>query len=406
MSDPTWQDRLWYLTWYILIPAALAAALVFGLTHVHVGGAPVIDSPDPWRFLLAFAVFEVVVLGVRDRIYGSKSSHGAREMRTVTAEARELQREGERLLAKAKLSKERRDELDAASKALDEKLKGTDVGAAAKAVREYDQALTKHLGHVRKGTVREYTEAIVFAVVVALVIRTFVVEAFKIPSESMVPTLAVGDNIFVNKFVYGPLLPFVNRRVFQGSPPARGDVVVFVYPVEPNKDFIKRVVGIPGDRVWVREDGSVMVNGRALDRCELGQWPDEDGRPPPFGETARRRAFVEWDAARGRPYLTLYSRDPAEREAMPAEYCVREPCTVPPGHVFVMGDNRDNSSDSRFWGFVPMQNIKGRALWIWFSNVPGNGCDLRYERFGQSILGTPRVPASLQSAFDACMRRR
>jgi signal peptidase I len=387
MNDPSWQDRLWYLTWYILIPAVLATALVFGLSAVRV-----IDAPDPWRWLLAFAVFEIVVLGVRDRIYGSRSGGGAGELRTVAAEARELQREAARLLEKAKLPKEPREALDAASAEVSRAIEARDAAAA-------------HLGHVRKGTVREYVEAIVFAVLVAVVIRTFVIEAFKIPSPSMYPTLNVGDNIFVNKFVYGPLLPFAGRRLFEGRAPERGDVVVFVFPVDPSKDFIKRVVGVAGDRIWIREDGSVQVNGRALDRCELGAWTGDDGEGAAVGEQPQRRAFMEWDAQHRMRYLTLYSRDPSERESSAAEYCVREPCTVPPGHVFVMGDNRDNSYDSRFWGFVPTRNIKGKALWIWWSNVPGSGCGMRYERFGQNILGDPAVPPGLQPALDACGRR-
>ncbi|MFO0649561.1 MAG: signal peptidase I [Polyangiales bacterium] len=401
MNESSWQDRLWYLTWYIVIPAVLATALVFGLAAMRV-----IEAPDPWRWLLAFAVFEIVVLGVRDRIYGSRSADGVREMRTVAAEARELQQEHEKLLGRSKLDADKRAELDTASKNLDELIKNRDADKAAKAVRDFDLLLTRHLGHARKGTVREYTEAIVFAVLVAVVIRTFVIEAFKIPSPSMYPTLNVGDNIFVNKFIYGPLIPFTNRRLFTGRPVERGDVVVFVFPVDPSKDFIKRVVGIPGDRIWVREDGSVQVNGRALDRCELGPWRGDDGEGATHGEQPLRRVFAERDSLRHRRYLTMYSRDPSERESSVAEFCVREPCTVPPGHVFVMGDNRDNSYDSRYWGFVPQQNIKGKALWIWWSNVPGAGCGLRYERFGQNILGEPHVPAPLQSGFDACSRRQ
>jgi signal peptidase I len=399
MNEPSWQDRLWYLTWYILIPAVLATALVFGLSAVRA-----IDAPDPWRWLLAFAVFEIVVLGVRDRLYGTRSGLGG-ELRTVAAEGRELQREAARLAKKAKLPKEKCDEFDAAAAEIARALEARDVGAAVKAVRSYDALITKHLGHLRKGTVREYTEAIVFAVLVAVVIRTFVIEAFKIPSPSMYPTLNVGDNIFVNKFVYGPLLPFVGRRLFEGRRPERGDVVVFVFPADPSKDFIKRVVGLPGDRIQVREDGSVQVNGRPLDRCELGAWTGDDGDGSSLGEQPQRRAFLEWDAQHRTSYLALYARDPAERESSAAEYCVREACTVPPEHVFVMGDNRDNSYDSRFWGFVPMRNIKGKALWIWWSNVPGSGCGMRYERFGQNILGTPQVPPALQSALDACRRR-
>lgn len=397
MNTSTWQDRLWYVAWYFVIPAVLAAALVFGLA-----AARVIDSPDPWQALLSFAVFEILVLGVRDRIYGSRSD-GSRELRTVTAEGRALQHEAEKLMARASLAPAPKGEIDAASKAINDAVNRKDADGTAAAIRQLDELLNKHLGHVRKGTLREYIEAITFAVLVAVGIRTFVVEAFKIPSPSMYPTLNVGDNIFVNKFVYGPLVPFTSRRLFNGRLPERGEVVVFVFPSDPSKDFIKRVVGLPGDRVWVREDGSVEINGAPLARCEIGAMASDDGEGITHGEQPPRRLFLEWHGHHR--YLTLYSRDAAERENTLADYCVREPCTVPPGHVFVMGDNRDNSYDSRFWGFVPQQNIKGKALWIWWSNIPGGGCGLRYERFGQDILGDPRVPAPLQNGLNACTRR-
>lgn len=397
MNDPTWQDRLWYAAWYFLIPAALAVAVVQGLAAAHV-----LDDAAPWQYLLAFAVLEVVVLGIRDRIYGARHGGGQRDLRTVASEAKELQREATRLLKRAQPPKEPRARVEAASLAIDEALNKRDVDAAANAVRALDELLEKHLGHVRKGTAREYFEAIGFAVLVALGIRAFVVEAFKIPSPSMYPTLSVGDNIFVNKFVYGPLLPITNRRLFQGRLPERGEVVVFVFPSDPSKDFIKRVVGLPGDRVWVREDGSVEVNGRPLTRCEVGPWRGDDGEGQTHGEQPPRRLFLETHGSFR--YLTLYNRDAADRESVQPDYCVRAPCTVPAGQIFVMGDNRDNSFDSRFWGFVPLTHVKGKALWIWWSNVQGAGCGLRYERFGQDILGTPRVPTELQHGLDACLR--
>lgn len=399
MSDTPWQDRVWNFAWYFLIPACLAVALVQGLAITHV-----IDDAAPWQYLLAFAVLEVVVLSVRDRLYGSRNVGGKQDLRTVAQEGRELQREYERLLKRQPLSGEKKAAVDKASSAIDETLRLRDADGAARAVRAFDELLSQHLGAVRKGTAREYTEAIGFAILVALGIRAFVVEAFKIPSPSMYPTLNVGDNIFVNKFVYGPLIPWTTRRLFDGRLPARGEVVVFVYPLDPSKDYIKRVVGLPGDRILVREDGSVEVNGRALDRCEIGPWRGDDGEGITRGEQTPRRLFLEWHGEHR--YLTLQSRDAAEREGFQGTYCVRTACTVPAGHLFVMGDHRDNSADSRFWGFVPVQNVKGRAMRIWWSNVPGGGCGLRYERFGQDIMGTPHVPADMENGLRACMQRR
>jgi signal peptidase I len=401
MNDSPWQDRLWSAAWYFLIPASLSVAVVLGAATVCSGQAcgQTFDGA-PWQYLLAFAVLEVLVLGVRDRLYGSHRLGANRDIRTVRAEAVELKREAERLLAAAKPKPEVRAEVEKAVTDLNEAVDAKDANAAADGVRALNALLDKHLSHVRKGTTREYVEAIGFAVLVALGIRAFVVEAFKIPSPSMYPTLSVGDNIFVNKFIYGPLVPGRASRLFQGRPVERGEVVVFVFPTDPSKDFIKRVVGLPGDRVWVREDGSVEVNGRPLARCEVGPFRGDDGEGVSRIEQVPRRLFLEWHG--NYRYLTLQNQ---ADDMTHGDHCVREPCTVPAGQLFVMGDNRDNSYDSRFWGFVPQENVKGRALWIWWSNLPGAGCGLRYERFGQSIMGDPRVPQELSPALRACMRR-
>ncbi len=397
MNSPTMQDRVWYAAWYFVIPAALAVALVQSLALLHV-----IDDAAPWLYLLSFAVLEVVVLGVRDRVMGARGL-GVMDLRTISAEAHELQRECDRLSKKAAVAGTAKTALVEANAAINDAIKDKDAPRAAKAVRALDVAMDQHLGGVRKGTTREYVEAIGVAVLVALGVRSFVVEAFKIPSPSMYPTLSVGDNIFVNKFIFGPMVPFSLKRLFQGSTPTRGEVVVFVYPQDPSKDFIKRVIGLAGDRVWVREDGSIEVNGHPLDRCEVGPWRGDDGEGITRGEVPLRRLFRETHGQYH--YLTLLSRDPAERESAMAEFCVRAPCTVPPGHVFVMGDNRDNSYDSRYWGFVPMRNIKGRAMNIWFSSLPGAGFNPRWERFGQNILGEPTVPPDLAAGLRSCQRR-
>ena len=179
----------------------------------------------------------------------------------------------------------------------------------------------------RKSTFREYAEAAAIAVLLALFIRTFVVQAFKIPSGSMEPTLLIGDHILVNKFIYGVKIPFVRTTVIPISRPERGDVVVFIYPVDKSKDFIKRVIGLPGDKIEIR-DKKIYVNGNLY----------EDKH----GFYADRRAA---NANPGHP----------------------DRFTVPKGHIFVMGDNRDHSYDSRFWGYVPIETIKGKAFIIYFS---------------------------------------
>lgn len=183
----------------------------------------------------------------------------------------------------------------------------------------------------KKHIIREYAESIIIAVILALIIRTFVVQAFKIPSGSMEDTLAIGDHILVSKFIYGTKIPFVDGRYLKIRDPKRGDVVVFEYPEDPSKDFIKRVIGLPGDTVQVVQK-QVFINGKPF------SVPQEVHK---------------------------------EKDVIPAAQNPRDyfgPVTVPENSYFVMGDNRDRSYDSRFWGFVKNSQIKGLAFikyWSW-----------------------------------------
>jgi signal peptidase I len=185
----------------------------------------------------------------------------------------------------------------------------------------------------QKSTAREYFESIVVAVILALFIRTFVVQAFKIPTGSMEPNLLVGDHLLVNKFVFSPAALPLERQVLPMRDVRRADVIVFKFPEEPERDFIKRVIGLPGETVELR-NRQVFVNGERL---------------------------VE-------PYAHYLF--PAGEEDNSPSFDVRErygPVTVPAGHYFMMGDNRDNSQDSRYWGFLPAHYVKGRALMIYWS---------------------------------------
>ena len=185
----------------------------------------------------------------------------------------------------------------------------------------------------KKYIIREYGESIVIAIILALIIRTFVVQAFKIPSGSMEDTLAIGDHILVSKFIYGSKIPFTDKRILKIRDPKRGDVIVFEYPEDPSKDFIKRVIGTPGD-VIEEKDKKIYING------QLYVNPHEVHK---------------------------------EMEIIPREQNPRDnfgPVKVPEGSYFVMGDNRDRSYDSRFWGFVKNPKIKGLAFikyWSWDS---------------------------------------
>jgi signal peptidase I len=183
----------------------------------------------------------------------------------------------------------------------------------------------------KKSLFRDYAESIVIAILLALVIRTYLVQAFKIPSGSMEDTLAIGDHLLVNKFIYGTKVPFSDKRILKIRDPRRGDVIVFEYPEDPSKDFIKRVIGTPGD-VVEEKDKKVYVNGKI---------------------------YVN-------PHEVHKEKDVIPKEMNPRD--TFGPVTVPPGSFFVMGDNRDRSYDSRFWGFVSMDKIKGLAFikyWSW-----------------------------------------
>jgi len=188
----------------------------------------------------------------------------------------------------------------------------------------------------RKSTLREYFESIVIAVILALFIRTFVVQAFKIPTGSMENNLLIGDHLLVNKFVFGPSESNVENAVLPLGTIQRGDVIVFKYPEEPERDFIKRVIGLPGETIELRQK-KVYVNGTPLEE--------------PYVH------FLEPPGTAGAS-SEVTSMDVRERFG---------PVTVPADHYFVMGDNRDNSQDSRYWGFLPRDYVKGKALIIYWS---------------------------------------
>jgi signal peptidase I len=203
----------------------------------------------------------------------------------------------------------------------------------------------------RKSVLREYFESIVIAVVLALFVRTWVVQAFKIPTGSMENNLLIGDHLLVNKFVFGPTPLAIGRTLLPVRNPRRGDIVVFKFPDQPDRDFIKRVIGLPGETIELRNK-KVYVDGRALDE--------------PYVH------FLTPPSTAGQEVTSL---DVRERYG---------PVTVPPDQYFVMGDNRDNSEDSRYWGFLPRSYIKGKALVIYWSYEAGRE-DYEDKGLGDSI---------------------
>lgn len=208
-----------------------------------------------------------------------------------------------------------------------------------------------------KHTFLDYFKAIIIAVIIALFFRAFVVQAFKIPSGSMKPTLIPGDHILVNKFIYGIRIPFTGK-IIPVSHPKTGQVIVFKFPyakeynLHPGIDFIKRVIGTPGDKIQIINN-KVYINNRIYN-CKYANWTS-------------KKILPAYDSPRDN-----YG-----------------PITVPKNDLFVMGDNRDNSLDSRYWGFVPYKDIIGEAFIIYFSWNPGNHFDIYYHRFFKTIPTCP-----------------
>src|SRR6266550_933482 len=199
----------------------------------------------------------------------------------------------------------------------------------------------------KKSIGREYFESLVIAVVLALFIRTFVVQAFKIPTGSMEQNLLIGDHLLVNKFVFGPTRSPLERAVLPIAEIRRRDVIVFKFPKDPSRDFIKRVIGLPGDTVELRSK-RVFINGKQLDEPYVYYLED----PPPIPQEMAPSGDLQGNG------------DPRVQYG---------PVTVPAGQYFMMGDNRDNSEDSRYWGFMPRENVKGRGLVIYWSYDPDAG---------------------------------
>ena len=214
----------------------------------------------------------------------------------------------------------------------------------------------------------DWTAGLFPVILVVFLLRSFLFEPFKIPSGSMMPTLLTGDLILVNKFTYGFRLPVINTKLTDGTPPARGDVMVFRYPPQPSLDYIKRVVGLPGDEVAYLNK-KLTINGKPVSK---------DAVPEYFDEEAMRYLKEYKEDLLGRQHYLLNddSRRAGLSEAEIMTFPNRENCRysvdgvvckVPEGHYFMMGDNRDNSLDSRYWGFVPDKNIVGKAFFIWMN---------------------------------------
>jgi signal peptidase I len=304
--------------------------------------------------------------GVRSRVRGD-----ARGLRRSAA--RILRRNRGRLPAAAAA------EVEAAIGSVDQALQDGEASAALRARGQLDAALDQHLSFARKSAAREYTESIGGAILVALLARAFVFEPFHIPSGSMIPTLLVGDFIFVNKMAYGLRIPFSDpahtHKLFE-SAPRRGDVVVFIVPQRPADDYVKRVIGLPGDRIDVR-DNVLYVNGERQPRTDVGEFTYLDhSEYTDHDMQVVAHEYVENLQGREHPILQRPDGGLGRNGSW----------VVEPGRIFVMGDNRDNSADSRIEGGIgqiPFSYIKGRASLIWISF--GGEHVIRFERFFRGV---------------------
>jgi len=238
-----------------------------------------------------------------------------------------------------------------------------------------------------KKTIRLIIFNIVFIILVVSVIRVFFAQAFNIPSGSMKPTLLIGDFILVNKLVYGDWafgIPFTNVTFFtyknRLTKPDRGDIIVFKYPENPNIDFIKRVIGLPGDTVEVKND-IVYLNGKPITRTPAGIFNDNGSHVKAYYEYIPR--------SNGKIYRYKVM------EIIDGEGKDFGPVTVPENHYFVLGDNRDNSRDSRFWGFVPDNYLIGQAFVIYFSVQKGKLNFIRWSRIGKVLFEPPKPPSAI-----------
>ena len=236
--------------------------------------------------------------------------------------------------------------------------------------RRMDRAVQKSIERPRDPVIIEYSRSLFPVLLIVLLFRSFLFEPFKIPSGSMIPTLLVGDFIVVNKYAYGLRLPVVHTKIVPISDPERGDVVVFRYPVDTKVNFIKRLVGLPGDTISYR-DKKLYVNGELVPTEDQGNYSSSEVKC----STPRPDAIRLTENLGGVSHDILIHEGSGSRDGQ---------WQVPEGHYFVMGDNRDRSNDSREWGFVPEQNLMGRAIGIWLNFDYTKGCgDL--SRVGDAI---------------------
>jgi len=225
----------------------------------------------------------------------------------------------------------------------------------------------------------EYSRSFFPVIFVVLILRSFLFEPFRIPSGSMMPTLLVGDFILVNKFSYGIRLPVLNKKIIDVGEPQRGDPVVFRYPIKPSVDYIKRVVAVPGDTIYY-QNKTLYINGEAMPQTPVGQYSGS-GSSERYNGVSKIMENLD-----GTEHAILINPR-APDFPMGCQQLLYGPITVPKGHYFVMGDNRDNSNDSRCWGLVPEENLVGKAFGVWMNwdSELNAFPPIAWERIGKGI---------------------
>ncbi len=453
MSDPStkseprhrnagvpWIRFAYYALWFVTLPLLLAVLGVWLLSP-----SPGSADPGPLRMFaaeqpipMAIILFTVITMGlwrVRHRLpFALAAGMMGRQdipaaLRPRVESVTHLMDEVQRIMKRSRREITRdvpanaREDLETSVQSLETILQA-DVFSASEfesAAERLERLVPEVLSPWRKGEVREYTESVGLAILVALLLRAVVVEAFKIPSGSMIPTLRIGDHIFVNKFTYGPVLPILEQRVLPRLPPDRGDVIVFRFPEQPDQDFIKRTIALPGDTLEAI-DGRPIINGWLAPHCYVGEYNYEG---------SSSELFIEFLGEQS--YFTLFA-DPRSSERVCSQdtdceaglkcragVCgkLQGPFRVAPGEVWVMGDNRNRSHDSRTWfnergGGVPFANIKGRAMFVWLSLLPtgatvSDQASRWVDRFLVGVMGDPTLThgeSHLAAARDKCLQSR
>ncbi len=382
-------SRFWSFIWFFMVPAAISGFVEYMLVR-----SGVFIEIAPWRLLLILAVAAFTLLSFKSHLpFWHDDDLEAEAIRKKTRkEALVLVRQLRRFLRRCEGQPDEegtRDRVTRQLQSLDRAMEENDYKKIRDAVEKAKESRLPRGAIPSQSSAVELIKIFGTAIVLAILLRSFVVEPFKIPSASMIPTLQIGDHIFVSKFSYGINIPYFVKKRYFWKVPGRGDVIVFKPPHDPEKDFIKRVVGQPGDMLEIR-DSVLYVNKIPIPRCEIG-WVEYEDRDQETSAWRERKGILFVEKMGSVYYLVMNSPYASSWG----------PTVVDDGTLYVIGDNRDNSFDSRAWGGVPFDNIKGEGMIIWWSNGPGPS--LRLGRMGRRISGFPNVNSNVKEQLRDCM---